>query len=129
MTDGKLTLKNNTENKIYEYPFNNFKSIGGDSKEYKIDLIENNSLTKEEKDAFPEGKYTITAELTYEHNEKHKKQIPLSQPLIINRDKPAAVSEVKYTFNETEGVKTITIEGKKQKHTEMFLFNLISKLR
>ncbi|ATW34338.1 Ig-like domain-containing protein [Candidatus Williamhamiltonella defendens] len=121
VTEGKLTLENKTANKSYTYPFKDFTPTGGpDSKEYKIDLIKNDSLT-DKTAAFPEGKYEVTVELTYDNNETYQKQTTLNDPLIINRHKPSAVSDVTYTFNETDGVKTINITGKKQKNTDIFI--------
>uniref|UniRef100_UPI0015818081 Ig-like domain-containing protein n=1 Tax=Candidatus Williamhamiltonella defendens TaxID=138072 RepID=UPI0015818081 len=121
VTEGKLTLENKTANKSYTYPFKDFTPTGGpDSKEYKIDLIKNDSLT-DKTAAFPAGEYTITVELTYASNEQYTKATTFEKPLTINRHKPSAVSDVKYTFNETEGVKTIRIEGEKPKNTDIFI--------
>ncbi|WP_425475048.1 Ig-like domain-containing protein [Candidatus Williamhamiltonella defendens] len=121
VTEGKLTLENKTANKSYTYPFKDFTPTGGpDSKEYKIDLIKNDSLT-DKTAAFPAGEYRITVELTYDNNETYQKKTTLNDPLIINRHKPSAVSDVKYSFNETEGVKTIRIEGEKPKNTDVFI--------
>lgn len=121
VTEGKLTLENKTANKSYTYPFKDFTPTGGpDSKEYKIDLIKNDSLT-DKTAAFPAGEYRITVELTYDNNETYQKKTTLNEPLIINRHKPSAVSDVKYSFNETEGVKTIRIEGEKPKNTDIFI--------
>ncbi len=121
VTEGKLTLENKTANKSYTYPFKDFTPTGGpDSKEYKIDLIKNDSLT-DKTAAFPAGEYGITVELTYDNNETYQKKTTLNDPLIINRHKPSAVSDVKYSFNETDGVKTINITGKKPENTDIFI--------
>ncbi|AYB48588.1 hypothetical protein CJJ19_02770 [Candidatus Williamhamiltonella defendens] len=116
----KITL--NTEGKskrAYTYFLKKEDSKDQEGNQYTIALINENSLQR--KDPFPEGKYKVTLELTYENNEKYKIPKTLSQSLIINRHKPSAVFDVKYTFDEVDGVKTINIEGKKPKNTDIFI--------
>ncbi|ATW32337.1 Ig-like domain-containing protein [Candidatus Williamhamiltonella defendens] len=116
----KINLK--TEGKserAYTYFLKKEDSKDQEGNEYTIELIKTTSLKGQ--DLFPAGKYEVTLELTYENNEKYKIPKTLSQSLIINRDKPDAVHDVKYTFNEEGGVKTIRIEGEKPKNTDIFI--------
>jgi len=121
VTKVNLKLENKTDKKTYTYSLKDFELIDvKNSKEYKIQLIKESSLTKEA--PFPEGEYKVTVELTYASNEQYTKATTFEKPLTINRDKPDAVHEVKYTFDETaDGAKTIRIEGKKPKNTDIFI--------
>ncbi|AWK16907.1 Ig-like domain-containing protein [Candidatus Williamhamiltonella defendens] len=114
-----LTPEGSDSDKAYTYTLTQNESIDNKGNEYTIELIKTTSLKGQ--DLFPAGKYEVTLELTYENNEKYKIPKTLSQSLIINRDKPDAVHDVKYTFNEEGGVKTIKIQGEKPTKTDIFI--------
>ncbi|ATW31316.1 Ig-like domain-containing protein [Candidatus Williamhamiltonella defendens] len=122
VTEVNLKLENKTDKKTYTYSLKDFEPIHGkNSKEYKIELIKESSLTKEA--PFPEGEYKVTVELTYASNEQYTKATTFEKPLTINRKKPQAVYDVKYTFKDgdQDQGKTINIEGKKPKNTDIFI--------
>ncbi|WP_339049864.1 Ig-like domain-containing protein [Candidatus Hamiltonella endosymbiont of Tuberolachnus salignus] len=117
-----LKLENKIDKKTYTYSLKDFEPIDvKNSKEYKIELIKESSLTKEA--PFPEGEYKVTVELTYANNEQYTKATTFEKPLTINRKKPEAVYDVKYTFKDgdQDQGKTINIEGKKPKNTDIFI--------